>query len=93
MWPARCSARVLIARSYAALAENTGFGHDPMLRSSKEVEFAPRRIVIEFKPDEFARLEQTINRQPFGPGGFIKAVVLRELERAAIADHASMLTG
>jgi len=93
MCPARCSAHVLIARSYAALAENAGFGRDPMIRSLKEVDSTPRRIVIEFKPDEFARLEQTIKRQPFGPGGFIKAVVLRELKRAAIADHASMLTG
>ena len=75
------------------MAENAGFGHDPMVRSFKEAELAPRRIVIEFRPDEFARLEQTIKRQPFGPGGFIRAVVLRELERAAIADHASMLTG
>ena len=65
------------------MAENAGFGHDPMVRSFKEAELAPRRIVIEFKPDEFARLEQTIKRQPFGPGGFIKAVVLRELERNA----------
>ena len=74
------------------MAENAGFGHDPMVRSFKEAELAPRRIVIEFRPDEFARLEQTIKRQPFGPGGFIRAVVLRELERAAIADHASMLS-
>jgi hypothetical protein len=63
-----------------------------MLVALKEAELAPRRIVIEFRPDEFARLEQTIKRQPYGPGGFIKAVVLRELERAAIADHASMLS-
>ena len=75
------------------MADNAGFGHDPMIRSFKEAEISPRRIMIEFKPDEFARLEQTIRRQPFGPGGFIKAVVLREIERAAIADHASMLTG
>jgi hypothetical protein len=68
------------------LAENAGFGHDPMVRSFKEAELSPRRIVIEFKPDEFARLEQTIRRQPFGPGGFIKAVVLREFERNAVAD-------
>jgi hypothetical protein len=83
MWPARSSARVLIARSFGALAENTSFHHDPMIRSMKEAALAPRRVVIEFKPDEFARLEQTIRRQPFGPGGFIKAVVLRELERDA----------
>ena len=74
------------------MAENTSFHHDPMIRSMKEAALSPRRVVIEFKPDEFARLEQTIRRQPFGPGGFIKAVVLRELERAAIADHASMLS-
>ena len=54
-----------------------------MIRSMKEAALSPRRVVIEFKPDEFARLEQTIRRQPFGPGGFIKAVVLRELERDA----------
>jgi hypothetical protein len=62
------------------VAENGGFGHDPMVRSFKEAELTRRRIVIEFKPDEFARLEQTIRRQPFGPGAFVKAVVLRELE-------------
>jgi hypothetical protein len=74
------------------VAKDHSLGHDPMLVALKEAELAPRRIVIEFKPDEFARLEQTIRRQPFGPGGFIRAVVLRELERAAIADHASMLS-
>jgi hypothetical protein len=68
------------------LAEDHGFHNDPMIHSLKEAALAPRRIVIEFKPDEFARLEQTIRRQPFGPGGFIKAIVLRELERAAIAE-------
>ena len=65
------------------MAEDHGFHNDPMLKSLREAELAPRRIVIEFRPDEFARLGQTIRRQPFGPGGFIKAVVLRELERDA----------
>jgi hypothetical protein len=92
MWPARYSVLGRIARSFGALAENTSFHHDPMLVALKEAELAPRRIVIEFRPEEFARLEQTIRRQPFGPGGFIKAVVLRELKRAAIADHAFMLS-
>jgi hypothetical protein len=66
-----------------ALAENTGFHNDPMIRSMKEAALAPRRVVIEFKPDEYARLEATIKRRPFGPSSYIKALALRELERAA----------
>jgi hypothetical protein len=59
----------------------------------KEAALAPRRVVIEFRADEFARLEATIKRRPFGPSSYIKALALRELKRAAIADHASMLSG
>jgi hypothetical protein len=81
MWPARFLARVLIARFCGALAENGGFGHDPMIRSLKEVEFAPRRIVVEFQAQEYAKLEERIGRS-VGPGAFLKALVLRELERA-----------
>jgi hypothetical protein len=73
------------------LAENTGFGRDPMIRSLKEVEFTPRRVIVEFQAQEYAKLEQAIGRS-FGPAAYLKALVLRELERAAIADHASMLS-
>jgi hypothetical protein len=50
-----------------------------MLRNLKEVELAPRRVVIEFKPAEWARLEQTVKSRPFGPVAYLKALALREL--------------
>jgi hypothetical protein len=65
------------------MAEDHGLNHDPMLVSLKEAQLAPRRVVVEFQPAEWSRLEQTIKRRPYGPGGFIRAVVLRELERGA----------
>jgi hypothetical protein len=66
-----------------ALAEDHGFLNDPMLRSLQEAQLEPRRVVVEFQPAEWARLEATIKRQPFGPSSYIKALALRELERAA----------
>jgi hypothetical protein len=63
----------------SAVAENHGFARDPMLRNLKEVELAPRRVVIEFKPAEWARLEQTVKSRPFGPVAYLKALALREL--------------
>jgi hypothetical protein len=65
------------------LAEDHGFHNDPMLKSLRETELAPRRVVVEFQPAEWARLEATIKRRPFGPSSYIKALALRELERAA----------